>query len=165
MNYPSDIPSEQMWSLAPFSCNQGIFRSGEEVGENTRAGLRYPPAASTYTQLEQRFAQFSIVHNSMTLLEALGYLSIRRNMIFDWKATRNCRATKVRPFILSDVCSSSLISILRLSLIATSLKIWCCTAGTGRFVYSGCIYLDCRQLWTLHGICVLAATYHPAAMQ
>jgi hypothetical protein len=38
-----------MWSSAPFSCNQDIFRSGEEVGENTRAGLRYPPAASTYT--------------------------------------------------------------------------------------------------------------------
>jgi hypothetical protein len=49
-------------------------------------------------------------------------------------------------------------------LITTSLIIWCCTAGTGRFIYSGCIHLDCRQLWTLHGICVLAATYPPAAM-
>jgi hypothetical protein len=54
-----------------------------------------------------------------------------------------------KPFILSDVFSSLLIfsaSIPSSSLIATSLKIWCCTAGTGRFVYSGCIHQDCRQL-------------------
>jgi hypothetical protein len=37
-----------------------------------------------------------LVHTSMTSLEALGYLPICRNMIFDWKATCNCRAIKAK---------------------------------------------------------------------